>query len=150
MRVFDDLEDTEAKPAREWTAHHLPEDRAAVLVHGDLLGQNILVFPDRRPAVIDWEFSRMGDPAFDLAIVTRGVRRPFQMARGLDRLLDAYAAAGGDPIQRTEVQFYEIFPQRCRSEGTTDNARAVFHRSRVIAERLPLDLARREFQPPSC
>jgi len=108
MRVFDDLEDTEAKPAREWTAHHLPEDRAAVLVHGDLLGQNILVFPDRRPAVIDWEFSRMGDPAFDLAIVTRGVRRPFQMARGLDRLLDAYAAAGGDPIQRTEMQFYEI------------------------------------------
>jgi hypothetical protein len=32
-----------------------------------------------------------------VAIVTRGPRRPFQMARGLDRLLDAYAAAGGDP-----------------------------------------------------
>ena len=50
----------------------------------------------------------MGDPAFDLAIVTRGVRRPFQMARGLDHLLDAYSAAGGDPIKRSEVHFYEL------------------------------------------
>ncbi|MCP3997071.1 MAG: phosphotransferase [bacterium] len=108
MRVFDDLEGTEAKPARKWVVQHLPRDRAAVLVHGDLLGQNILVFPDEAPAVIDWEFCRMGDPAFDLAIVTRGVRRPFQMARGLDRLLEAYAAAGGDPIERSEVHFYEL------------------------------------------
>lgn len=108
MRVFDDLADTELGPAREWAVQHLPRDRAAVVVHGDLLGQNILVFPDEAPAVIDWEFCRMGDPAFDLAIVTRGVRRPFQMARGLDRLLDAYAAAGGDPIKRSEVHFYEL------------------------------------------
>jgi aminoglycoside phosphotransferase (APT) family kinase protein len=108
MRVFGDLEGTEAESAREWAAQHLPLDRAAVLVHGDLLGQNILVFPDEAPAVIDWEFCRMGDPAFDLAIVTRGVRRPFQMARGLDRLLDAYAAAGGDPIKRSEVHLYEL------------------------------------------
>jgi len=108
MRVFDDLEGTETGPAQEWAVQHLPQDRAAVLVHGDLLGQNILMFPDEPPAVIDWEFCRMGDPAFDLAIVTRGVRRPFQMARGLDRLLDAYAAAGGDPITRSEVHFYEL------------------------------------------
>jgi len=108
QRVFDDLEGTDAGPAREWTVQHLPPDHAAVLVHGDLLGQNILVVPDEAPAVIDWEFCRTGDPAYDLAIVTRGVRRPFQMARGLDRLLDAYAAAGGDPIMRSEVHFYEL------------------------------------------
>jgi aminoglycoside phosphotransferase (APT) family kinase protein len=108
MRVFDELEGTEVGPAREWAVQHLPQDRAAVLVHGDLLGQNILMFPDEAPAVIDWEFCRIGDPAFDLAIVTRGVRRPFQMARGLDRLLEAYAAAGGDPIARSEVHLYEL------------------------------------------
>jgi aminoglycoside phosphotransferase (APT) family kinase protein len=108
LRVFDNLEGTEAEPAREWAVQHLPQDRAAVLLHGDLLGQNILVFPDEAPAVIDWEFCRMGDPAYDLAIVTRGVCRPFQMARGLDRLLDAYAAAGGDPIKRSEVHFHEL------------------------------------------
>ena len=108
LRVFDELEGPEAEPAREWAVQHLPPDQAAVLIHGDLLGQNILVFPDEDPAVIDWEFCRMGDPAYDLAIVTRGVRRPFQMDRGLDRLLDAYAAAGGDPILRPEVHFYEL------------------------------------------
>ena len=108
LRVFDDLEGTEAEAAREWAIQHLPPDRAAVLIHGDLLGQNILVFPDKDPAVIDWEFCRMGDPAYDLAIVTRGVRRPFQMGRGLDRLLDAYSAAGGDPITRPEVHLHEL------------------------------------------
>ena len=124
MRVFDDLEGTETETAREWTVQHLPEDRAAVLVHGDLLGQNILVFPDEAPAVIDWEFCRLGDPAFDLAIVTRGVRRPFQMARGLDRLLDAYAAAGGVPINRAEVHLYELcmvakwYLEALRGEGS--------------------------------
>ena len=108
LRVFDNLEETEAEPAREWAVQHLPTDHAAAVLHGDLLGQNILVFPDEAPAVIDWEFCRMGDPAYDLAIVTRGVRRPFQMARGLDRLLDAYFAAGGDPITRSDVHFYEL------------------------------------------
>jgi aminoglycoside phosphotransferase (APT) family kinase protein len=108
MRVFDDLEGTEAGPARKWVEQHLPQDRTAVVVHGDLLGQNILVSPDEAPTVIDWEFCGMGDPAFDLAIVTRGVRRPFQMAQGLDRLLEAYAAAGGDPIARSEVHLYEL------------------------------------------
>ena len=108
LRNFDDLDGTEAEPAREWAAHHLSPKRSAGLVHGDLLGQNILLYPDEKPALIDWEYCRMGDPAYDLAIVTRGVRRPFQMDRGLERLLDAYAAAGGYPITSSEVHFHEL------------------------------------------
>lgn len=107
LSVFDDLDD-EVEPARQWASDHLPADREATLLHGDLLGQNILVIPEEKPALIDWEFCRMGDPAHDLAIVTRGVRRPFQMARGLDRLLDAYAAAGGEPLTAAEVHFREV------------------------------------------
>ncbi|MES1178233.1 MAG: phosphotransferase [Myxococcales bacterium] len=34
--------------------------------------------PGQTPAVIDWEYTALGDPAYDLAIVTRGARRPFQ------------------------------------------------------------------------
>lgn len=108
LSVFDELQSSETEPAREWATQHLPPDRAAVLVHGDLLGQNILVYPDEPPTVIDWEFCRMGDPAYDLAIVTRGVRRPFQMARGLDRLLEAYTAPGGEPITPSRVHFHEL------------------------------------------
>ena len=55
----------------------------------------------------------MGDPAYDLAIVTRGVRRPFKMADGLQRLLDVYAEVGAEPVSRSQVHFHEL----CLSVG---------------------------------
>jgi aminoglycoside phosphotransferase (APT) family kinase protein len=72
-------------------------------VHGDLLGQNILLGVDDRDAVIDWEYAQFGDPAYDLAIVTRGVWRPFQIEKGMERLLEAYAKAGGAEVTRAHV-----------------------------------------------
>jgi thiamine kinase-like enzyme len=68
------------------------------LLHGDLLGQNILLAVDGPHHVIDWEYARRGDPAYDLAIVTRGIKQPFHIDRGLDRLRDAYRAHGGHDI----------------------------------------------------
>jgi thiamine kinase-like enzyme len=46
-------------------------------LHGDLLPQNLLftIPDDREIAVVDWECAQIGDAAYDLAIVTRGVRR---------------------------------------------------------------------------
>ena len=79
-----------------------------MLIHGDLLGQNILLHPAEPPAVIDWQAARRGDAAYDLAIVTRGVRRPFQIDHGLARLLDAYAACAPRPIPATAVHLYEL------------------------------------------
>ena len=89
LQVFDGLDAPEARDARAWATSHLPPAEPSVLVHGDLLGQNILIGLDHPPAVIDWEYAVLGDPAHDLAIVTRGVKRPFQVDRGLDKLLDA-------------------------------------------------------------
>ena len=66
LHALDGLAGTEAECAREWATHHLPPRRPSVLLHGDLLGQNILVSPEQPPAVIDWEFCRLGDPAYDL------------------------------------------------------------------------------------
>lgn len=94
-----------------WIQANLPEDEPARFLHGDLLGQNILLDlddPSRACAVIDWEYSVVGDPAYDLAIVTRGVRRPFQMADGLDRVLDAYCEAGSVELTKTDVHLYEL------------------------------------------
>lgn len=79
-----------------------------MLLHGDLLGQNILLSSDGLPWVIDWEYAMRGDPAYDLAIVTRGVRQPFQIAGGLDRLLDSYAGYGGMEIAADHVHVYEL------------------------------------------
>ena len=62
---------------------NLPEDGSSTVLHGDLLPQNLLLaieddsVGDPEIAVIDWECAQIGDAAYDLAIVTRGVRRPF-------------------------------------------------------------------------
>jgi thiamine kinase-like enzyme len=58
--------------------------------------------------VIDWEYARTGDPAWDLAIVTRGARRPFQVGRGLERLLEAYREHGGRDVAADHVRVYEL------------------------------------------
>jgi len=98
--------------ALAWMLANLPQEEPPRFLHGDLLGQNILFDffdPDQPVGVVDWEFSSVGDPAYDLAIVTRGARRPFKMADGLDRLLHAYREAGGASITRTEVHLYELY-----------------------------------------
>jgi aminoglycoside phosphotransferase len=94
----------EAGEARGWAVEHLPPPEPSALLHGDLLGQNILATMDGPPVLIDWELARRGDPAYDLAIVTRGVRRPFGVEHGLERLLAAYHAAGGHPVTAREVR----------------------------------------------
>lgn len=97
-----------------WVREHLPPATPSVLLHGDLLGQNILINTwerDQPPAVIDWSLAEQGDPAYDLAIVTRGVRRPFKKTDGLARLLDAYAEAGGQQLTASEVHLHELCMQ---------------------------------------
>jgi aminoglycoside phosphotransferase (APT) family kinase protein len=105
---LDDLREPEIVDAREWMRDHLPAESQSKLVHGDLLGQNILLGLSEPDAVIDWEYAQFGDPAYDLAIVTRGVRRPFQIEDGMDRLLEAYARAGGVEIERKHVRLHEL------------------------------------------
>ncbi len=108
LRVFDGLEGAEVRAARAWAEAHLPAAEPSVLLHGDLLGQNILLAPGGPPAVIDWERARRGDPAYDLAIVTRGHKRPFQTERGLDRLLEAYHGHGGARVTPEHVALHEM------------------------------------------
>ena len=100
--------------AADWIEAHLPPETPSCLLHADLLGQNLLV-PlleegphERHLSVIDWERAELGDPALELAILTRGVRRPFGRADGLDRLLEAYHAHGGQPVTRAEVRAQEL------------------------------------------
>ncbi len=108
LRVFDGLDAIEFGEARHWAEAHLPPDDPGVLVHGDLLGQNILLAPGGPPAVIDWEFAQRGDPAYDFAIVSRGFRRPFQVERGLEQLLKAYGRHGGSGVTLEHVRLHEL------------------------------------------
>jgi aminoglycoside phosphotransferase (APT) family kinase protein len=110
LESLEGLEPAEARDARAWALEHLPPADPVTLVHGDLLGQNILIHPTAELpfAVIDWEYAMRGDPAYDLAIVTRGVREPFQVPGGLDRLLESYAASGCVGLSRDHVRLHEL------------------------------------------
>ena len=103
--------ETELVDARAWLGEHVETTRRGCLLHGDLLGQNIRLDPtddQARPGLIDWEYVTMGDAAYDLSIVTRGAKRPFQLADGLPRLLDAYNARVSTPVTPTDVHFFEL------------------------------------------
>ncbi len=106
--ALDAPEGHEFEEAAAWAREHLPPANPSVVVHGDLLGQNLLLSPLDPTGVIDWEYSTLGDPAYDLAIVTRGVRRPFQLDGGFERLLEAYAAAGGANVSAAQVRIHEL------------------------------------------
>lgn len=47
-------------------AQEVPEDRAAVLLHGDFRLGNVLCVEERATAVVDWEIWSVGDPRIDL------------------------------------------------------------------------------------
>ena len=74
--------------------------------------------------VIDWDEARIGDPAYDFAIVTRGSARPFKTAGALRLLVDAYNQRVPNPVYATDVHVYELclvtgfYRQHCRDYGT--------------------------------
>ena len=64
---------------------------------------------DEEIYIIDWEYSFIGHPAYDIAIVTRGAKNPFQEPSGLDKLLEVYWESGGEKITKKDVHIFEIF-----------------------------------------
>ena len=96
--------------AKQWCLSNLPPKEKTTLLHGDLSGQNIMIDLEGRvaPALIDWTFTTQGDPAHELAIITQGKRRPFEVDYGHEKLIEAYEDAGGIDIRVQEVHLYEI------------------------------------------
>lgn len=97
--------------AREWILSRLSDNRPSVVLHGDLLPQNILcreIDGDWRVAIIDWQFARIGDPAYDLAIVTRGDRKLLGINNSLALIVEAYLQAGGTALTVSDVRVHEL------------------------------------------
>ncbi len=100
----------EARRAADWGRANLPPATPSRLLHGDLLGQNILVVahPVRVVTLIDWGEACVGDPAYDLACVSRGNRRLFGGRSSLADLVDAYNVFAPDPVTWQRVRLYEL------------------------------------------
>ena len=110
LKAIDPPERTEAADAVVWLREHLPPKTPPRLLHGDLLPQNLRIDPeqDGKLGVVDWTESIIGDPAYELAIITRGGRRPFGDLDGLRRLLDAYNPSAPELLKREDVGVYEV------------------------------------------
>ena len=110
LSALEKLTFPEASEALAWARENAPPPEPCLFLHGDLLGQNIILDIEGKdpPGLLDWEYAEVGDPAYDLAIVTRGARRPFELSGGLERLLDHYYERTGRNITRREVQLHEL------------------------------------------
>jgi aminoglycoside phosphotransferase (APT) family kinase protein len=98
-----------------WLRANAPEPAATRLVHGDFRMGNFIVDEDGLAAVIDWELAHLGDPAEDIGwLCIRSWRfgsddRPVGGVGQLDEFARAYEAAGGAPVDRERVGYWEAF-----------------------------------------
>jgi len=103
-----------ANEVREWIEAHLPSGDRNCVLHSDLLPQNLLCDwqtsnrEDSLVGIVDWEMAHVGDPAYDLAIVSRGNRRVLGAKEGVKVLVEEYLNFGGRPISLTDVRVHEL------------------------------------------
>jgi len=84
---------------------HLPTAPPLVLVHSDVGFHNILVEDGRVRAVLDWEFSHLGEPEEDLAYCRPTVETLMPWSDFLER----YRQAGGAPVREDRLRAYQIW-----------------------------------------
>ena len=83
-------------------------------MHGDFRLGNLLVGPEGLRGVLDWELAHAGDPAEDLGWLSAPAWRfggaPEVGGFGtLPELLDAYAAAGAEPVDADTVRWWQVY-----------------------------------------
>ena len=88
-----------------WLRRQAPDvEQRHSFVHGDFSFHNILFDGDRLGAVLDWELAHIGHAAEDLGYVRDAVTRVVAW----DAFMDAYAQAGGRPVDPASLHFYSL------------------------------------------
>jgi aminoglycoside phosphotransferase (APT) family kinase protein len=108
----------EPHPAIEFALRRLSQARPPagrrVVVHGDFRNGNLIVGPGGVRAVLDWELAHLGDPLEDLGWLCAkawrfGAPLPVGGFGGYDDLIAAYEGAGGAPVDRAALGWWELF-----------------------------------------
>lgn len=126
LEVFESASSPILELAREWCSDHLPAGKSTSLLHGDLLAQNMLVETgegEPRIVVLDWDDVQYGDPALELAVVTRGYETVFGSGGSRLELLEAYERVGQREIGDEELRFWELVVL-AREYKTAEGSRA--------------------------
>lgn len=90
----------------DWLKRNAPKtDRKIVMCHGDIGFHNLLVKDGRVSAVLDWETSRLGDPARDLSYIYSMVTHYVPW----EKFMSWYREAGGPEIEQSSLDYYGVF-----------------------------------------
>lgn len=82
-------------------------DRPACRIHGDVGFHNMLMDENRIVALLDWEFSRIGDPVEDLASI-----KPFMDQIGCwEDFYSTYQAAGGFTMDQAAEDYFSVWQE---------------------------------------
>jgi aminoglycoside phosphotransferase (APT) family kinase protein len=100
--------------AFRWCRQNLPDVPRSVLVHGDYRLGNFIFGEDGLRGVIDWELAHWGDPMEDLGwLAVRswrfGGKQPMAGVGDREAFYRAYEEAGGIPVDRDRVRFWELY-----------------------------------------
>jgi len=88
-----------------WLRDNVPQcDDPPVFLHGDYGLHNLLLEDHRVSAVLDWEGSRVGDPADELSWFLMGAERYVPR----ERLFALYRTAGGKPFTARRVRYHDV------------------------------------------
>lgn len=98
-----------------WLLARAPRVERPVLVHGDFRVGNVMFDENGLTAVLDWELCHAGDPVEDLGwlcVRTWRFGNDHLAAGGLcsrEDLVRHYEAAGGAPVDRAALAWWEVF-----------------------------------------
>jgi aminoglycoside phosphotransferase (APT) family kinase protein len=98
--------------AFSWLKANRPLAPAVTVVHADYRTGNFLYDGDKITAILDWEMAHLGDPMEDVGwLCMRSWRQGTPLAGGLverERFYELYEEAGGYPVDRSSVHFWEV------------------------------------------
>jgi aminoglycoside phosphotransferase (APT) family kinase protein len=93
---------------------HIPPNPPTCFLHADFRMGNILFDESGVKAILDWELAQTGDPMYDIAVICMKSWRfdkPENRVGGFGReedLFRGYEEAGGFPIDRDRIRYWEI------------------------------------------
>ena len=94
--------------AFRWLYEHIDRaDGECGVVHGDFNFNNMLIDGERVAAIVDWEFVHWGNPAADLGWFHYGA----DGICGWEEFQRLYAAAGGFPLTRRQLDYFVLLGQ---------------------------------------
>lgn len=92
-----------------WLRRHIDwlRGRPACRIHGDVGFHNMLMADDRIAALLDWEFSRIGDPVEDLA----SAKLFMEQIESWEDFYTTYRAAGGFTVDGRAEAYFSVWQE---------------------------------------